>query len=213
MQFAHAAKINCRRSKEGASSWQFWRRPTTIVRGNMGRRSPITSFMGSHNVLDRHYYLRSSPPWLSLSQSDCALTMADTNGTVIVDGKPYFGPIGETSNQILLEKTFMASGYLTGVGFGKFNQRRMIVTKVNWPWPMYIRYSTCGLWCLLAKPFETECQEHIYILPHGVHYTIMSHEWRMVCNIRIWSTIDIHRQSKLPRGRVIRVFASRVFWS
>lgn len=47
--------------------------------------------------------------------------MADTNGTAIVDGKPYYGPIGETSTQILLEKTFMASGYLTGVGFGKFN--------------------------------------------------------------------------------------------
>ncbi|TCD61350.1 hypothetical protein EIP91_008560 [Steccherinum ochraceum] len=32
--------------------------------------------------------------------------------------KPYYGPIGETSEQILLEKTFMASGYLTGFGYG-----------------------------------------------------------------------------------------------
>ncbi|THH32606.1 hypothetical protein EUX98_g1576 [Antrodiella citrinella] len=31
---------------------------------------------------------------------------------------PYYGPVGETSSDILLEKTFMASGYLTGVGFG-----------------------------------------------------------------------------------------------
>lgn len=47
--------------------------------------------------------------------------MVDTNGTIVIDGKPYYGPVGETSLQIFLEKTFMASGYLTGVGFGKFN--------------------------------------------------------------------------------------------
>lgn len=33
-------------------------------------------------------------------------------------GSPYYGPIGETSSDIMLEKTFLASGYLTGVGFG-----------------------------------------------------------------------------------------------
>ncbi|KZT44035.1 hypothetical protein SISSUDRAFT_1057041 [Sistotremastrum suecicum HHB10207 ss-3] len=34
-------------------------------------------------------------------------------------GSPtYYGPVGETSSDILLEKTFLASGYLTGVGFG-----------------------------------------------------------------------------------------------
>ncbi|THH23221.1 hypothetical protein EUX98_g7948 [Antrodiella citrinella] len=32
--------------------------------------------------------------------------------------EPNYGPIGETSDQILLEKTFMASGYLTGLGYG-----------------------------------------------------------------------------------------------
>ncbi|KAI0042688.1 hypothetical protein FA95DRAFT_1682387 [Auriscalpium vulgare] len=36
------------------------------------------------------------------------LTMSNTS----------FGPVGETHNEIFLEKTFMASGYLTGVGFG-----------------------------------------------------------------------------------------------
>ncbi|KAE9388828.1 hypothetical protein BT96DRAFT_1003812 [Gymnopus androsaceus JB14] len=30
----------------------------------------------------------------------------------------FYGPVNETSSEILLEKTFLASGYLTGVGFG-----------------------------------------------------------------------------------------------
>lgn len=46
------------------------------------------------------------------------LHMADTNSTASSVGKPYYGPVGETPSEILLEKTFMASGYLTGVGFG-----------------------------------------------------------------------------------------------
>ncbi|KAK7680852.1 hypothetical protein QCA50_016162 [Cerrena zonata] len=32
--------------------------------------------------------------------------------------KPYYGPVGETPDEILLEKTFVAAGYLTGFGFG-----------------------------------------------------------------------------------------------
>ncbi|KAJ6584721.1 hypothetical protein B0H19DRAFT_1015368 [Mycena capillaripes] len=31
---------------------------------------------------------------------------------------PYYGPLGETPEQILLERTFMQAGYLTGVGYG-----------------------------------------------------------------------------------------------
>ncbi|CAL1697608.1 unnamed protein product [Somion occarium] len=31
---------------------------------------------------------------------------------------PYYGPVGETPDEILLEKTFVAAGYLTGFGFG-----------------------------------------------------------------------------------------------
>ncbi|KAH8101231.1 hypothetical protein BXZ70DRAFT_117757 [Cristinia sonorae] len=34
------------------------------------------------------------------------------------DPAPYYGPVGETSKEILLEKTFIASGYLTGFGYG-----------------------------------------------------------------------------------------------
>ncbi|CAL1714268.1 unnamed protein product [Somion occarium] len=31
---------------------------------------------------------------------------------------PYYGPLGESQSDIFLEKTFLASGYLTGVGYG-----------------------------------------------------------------------------------------------
>lgn len=36
------------------------------------------------------------------------------------DTPTYYGPVGETSSDILLEKTFLASGYLTGIGFGMY---------------------------------------------------------------------------------------------
>ncbi|KAJ7077413.1 hypothetical protein B0H15DRAFT_562964 [Mycena belliarum] len=31
---------------------------------------------------------------------------------------PYYGPLGESAAELLLEKTFLISGYLTGVGYG-----------------------------------------------------------------------------------------------
>lgn len=37
--------------------------------------------------------------------------MSLTNGT-------YYGPVDESPSDIFLEKTFIASGYLTGVGYG-----------------------------------------------------------------------------------------------
>lgn len=34
------------------------------------------------------------------------------------DSSPYYGPVGETAEEVFLEKTFLASGYLTAFGFG-----------------------------------------------------------------------------------------------
>lgn len=30
----------------------------------------------------------------------------------------YYGPVGETADEIFLEKTFLISGYLTALGYG-----------------------------------------------------------------------------------------------
>lgn len=38
----------------------------------------------------------------------------------------YYGPINETSQDIFLEKTFLISGYLTGLGYGVYQSRQML---------------------------------------------------------------------------------------
>jgi len=45
---------------------------------------------------------------------------------------PYYGPVGEASADIFLERTFMASGYLTGVGFGIQFVLYCMCTKALW---------------------------------------------------------------------------------
>ena len=116
--------------------------------------------------------------------------MADTNGTVVVNGKPYYGPVGETSAQILLEKTFMASGYLTGVGFGtliclcKFGSTDLA-------FPMF-RYSAGDLRCLYYELGAKKRQESVHILPHGIHDDFMSHERIVDVNICVRSSTYLH---------------------
>lgn len=34
---------------------------------------------------------------------------------------PYYGPVGETPTEILLERAYLASGFLAGVGYGIFS--------------------------------------------------------------------------------------------
>jgi len=41
-----------------------------------------------------------------------------TDPTASNSSSTYYGPVGETSSEIFLEKTFMASGYLTALGYG-----------------------------------------------------------------------------------------------
>lgn len=46
--------------------------------------------------------------------------MSDT-GSAQTGNSTYYGPTDESSSDILLEKTFLDSGYLTGVGYGKIH--------------------------------------------------------------------------------------------
>ncbi|TCD67459.1 hypothetical protein EIP91_012376 [Steccherinum ochraceum] len=62
---------------------------------------------------------------------------------------PYYGPVGETSSDILLEKTFMASGYLTGVGFGVQFVMYLLCTRALW----LRKPKTPSTWFLLGYIF------------------------------------------------------------